>query len=138
MVERFEAHLKRVASFYGDGKQTIVKRQQIARITSTPITVTRHQNSSNLFKMLTGLLIALSVAIQFAGAIMSLPDGIENILGFVPRSSFQCERDGYFGDTDNDCRIFHLCQKQILANGRTVSHTKILDNHQEDIHFKHL
>lgn len=52
---------------------------------------------------------------------MNLPDGIESMLGFVPKSSFKCERDGYFGDTDNDCRIFHLCQKQINSNGRVVS-----------------
>lgn len=54
-------------------------------------------------------------------ASMSLPDGIENILGFVPSSSFKCERDGYFGDIDNDCRLFHLCQKQISSNGKVVS-----------------
>lgn len=54
-------------------------------------------------------------------SMMSLPDGIENILGFVPSSNFRCERDGYFGDIDNDCRIFHLCQKQISSNGRVVS-----------------
>lgn len=54
-------------------------------------------------------------------ASMSLPGGIDNILGFEPKSSFVCERDGYFGDVENDCRLFHLCQKQILPNGRTVS-----------------
>jgi hypothetical protein len=49
---------------------------------------------------------------------MNLPDGIENMLGFVPRSSFKCERDGYFGDIDNDCRLFHLCQSQLGPGGR--------------------
>lgn len=66
-------------------------------------------------------ILTIAVAGQAARAAMSLPDGIENILGFVPKSTFQCERDGYFGDIDNDCRIFHLCQKQANANGRTVS-----------------
>lgn len=68
-----------------------------------------------------GAILTVALAGQLARAIMSLPDGIENILGFVPKSTFQCERDGYFGDIDNDCRIFHLCQKQVNANGRTVS-----------------
>lgn len=60
-------------------------------------------------------------ATQMGSCMMSLPDGIENILGFVPSSTFQCQRDGYFGDIDNDCRIFHLCQKQVHPNGRIVS-----------------
>lgn len=59
-------------------------------------------------------------------SLMSLPDGIESVLGFVPKSTFQCERDGYFGDIDNDCRIFHLCQKQVNQNGKTVSNFKLL------------
>lgn len=63
-------------------------------------------------------LIALQV---FATNSMSLPDGINGIFGFEPKSSFKCEQDGYFGDVENDCRLFHLCQKQVLSNGRTVS-----------------
>lgn len=65
--------------------------------------------------------LTLSVVARLTSAVMNLPDGIENILGFVPKSTFQCERDGYFGDIDNDCRIFHLCQRQVHPNGRTVS-----------------
>lgn len=60
-------------------------------------------------------------ACQRVLASMSLPDGIENMLGFVPSSSFKCERDGYFGDIENDCRLFHLCQKQISSSGKVVS-----------------
>lgn len=78
-------------------------------------------DSNRMFKVITSFLVILNVLVQFSNAAMSLPDGIENILGFVPRSTFQCERDGYFGDIDNDCRIFHLCQKQVHPNGRTVS-----------------
>lgn len=70
---------------------------------------------------LLGALLIISLACRSAEAVMNLPDGIENILGFVPTSSFQCERDGYFGDIENDCRLFHLCQKQVNSNGRTVS-----------------
>lgn len=65
--------------------------------------------------------LTLNLIAQLTSAAMNLPDGIENILGFVPRSTFQCERDGYFGDIDNDCRIFHLCQRQVNPNGRVVS-----------------
>lgn len=74
-----------------------------------------------MFKVITSFILTLNVLVQLTSATMSLPGGIENILGFVPRSTFQCERDGYFGDIDNDCRIFHLCQKHIGSNGRTVS-----------------
>lgn len=72
-------------------------------------------------KLASTLLLALHLIAQLALASMSLPGGIENILGFVPKSTFVCERDGYFGDIDNDCRIFHLCQRNLLPNGRTVS-----------------
>lgn len=60
----------------------------------------------------------LLASIARASGAMNLPDGIENILGFVPQSSFKCERDGYFGDIDNDCRLFHLCQRQVGPGGR--------------------
>lgn len=70
----------------------------------------------------TFILILNLVTYYLANAsLMSLPDGIESVLGFVPKSTFRCERDGYFGDIDNDCRIFHLCQKQVNQNGKTVS-----------------
>lgn len=61
---------------------------------------------------------SLALTSKLAMAAMNLPDGIENILGFVPRSTFRCERDGYFGDVDNDCRLFHLCQRQVTAQGK--------------------
>lgn len=80
-----------------------------------------HSDTNRMFKVIASFLLTLQVIVQLTSAAMSLPDGIENILGFVPRSTFQCERDGYFGDIDNDCRIFHLCQKQVNPNGRTVS-----------------
>uniref|UniRef100_A0A6G1S8C7 Chitin-binding type-2 domain-containing protein n=1 Tax=Aceria tosichella TaxID=561515 RepID=A0A6G1S8C7_9ACAR len=60
----------------------------------------------------------LMVGIIKASASMNLPDGIENILGFVPQSTFKCEREGYFGDIDNDCRLFHLCQRQVGQGGK--------------------
>lgn len=63
----------------------------------------------------------LQSLIQQVNGAMSLPDGIENILGFKPQSSFQCERDGYFGDIENDCRLFHLCQQTLDSNGKIVS-----------------
>lgn len=79
------------------------------------------ETKNKMLKLITGFVLTLQVVGQLTSAAMSLPDGIENILGFVPRSTFQCERDGYFGDIDNDCRIFHLCQKQVNSNGLTVS-----------------
>lgn len=84
----------------------------------------RNNNNNKLNLMaaiLTILTIQLTAVAQLSLAVMNLPDGIENILGFVPKSTFQCERDGYFGDIDNDCRIFHLCQRQVHPSGRTVS-----------------
>jgi len=76
-----------------------------------------------LLRLLASLIIALEFTAQVAPAnMMGLPGGIESILGFVPKSTFKCEREGYFGDTENDCRIFHLCQKHVhLNSGRTVS-----------------
>lgn len=81
-------------------------------------------NSSIMFaKVIPTFMLILNIVTYYLAqaSLMSLPDGIENILGFVPKSTFQCERDGYFGDIDNDCRIFHLCQKQINQNGKTVN-----------------
>lgn len=77
----------------------------------------------NQMYLLLGLAIVCLLARcqQSVSATMSLPDGIENMLGFVPQSSFQCERDGYFGDTENDCRLFHLCQRTVNSNGKVVS-----------------
>lgn len=70
--------------------------------------------------LLLGLLLCHAPRHQVEAA-LSLPDGIENILGFVPTSNFQCQRDGYFGDTENDCRLFHLCQRTVSTSGKTVS-----------------
>lgn len=76
-----------------------------------------------LAKVITTLMLILNLLSCYLAeaSLMSLPDGIEDILGFVPKSTFKCERDGYFGDIDNDCRIFHLCQKQVNQNGQAVS-----------------
>lgn len=89
----------------------------------TIITSTRRQSTLTSLRALWTLVVVVVLAAcgRLASGAMNLPDGIENVLGFVPKSSFQCERDGYFGDVENDCRIFHLCQKQIHSNGRTVS-----------------
>lgn len=78
-------------------------------------------NNTPLITMATYILLTLNVATYFASAAMGLPDGIDSVLGFIPKSNFKCERDGYFGDVDNDCRLFHLCQKQVHSNGHVVS-----------------
>jgi len=88
-----------------------------------------YHNKTRLATLSVALLIVIQLAscalqtVAESSLVMNLPDGIENILGFRPKSTFRCQRDGYFGDVDNDCRIFHLCQRQVGAQGRSVSVT---------------
>lgn len=92
-------------------------------------TVESRNKLMKAIKVIASLVVTVNVlicSVQFVEGAMNLPDGIENVLGFVPKSTFQCERDGYFGDIDNDCRIFHLCQKQVNPSGRTVSNANLI------------
>ncbi|XP_013792159.1 uncharacterized protein LOC106476036, partial [Limulus polyphemus] len=57
-------------------------------------------------------------------AAYDLPDGAQIIVGPI-KTTFSCDgyRYGYYADVDNDCKIFHICHPQILANGeQIVSH----------------
>jgi hypothetical protein len=47
-----------------------------------------------------------------------LPGGAELVLGTI-RSTFTCHQRiyGYYADVDNDCRVFHVCVPQVLADG---------------------
>jgi len=47
-----------------------------------------------------------------------LPGGAELVLGTI-RSTFNCHQRiyGYYADVDNDCRVFHVCVPQVLADG---------------------
>ncbi|KAG0433149.1 hypothetical protein HPB47_020179, partial [Ixodes persulcatus] len=48
-----------------------------------------------------------------------LPNGVELVLGRQVQTSFQCERDGYFADVDNDCKVFHVCRGVQDKDGQT-------------------
>ncbi|XP_076369489.1 uncharacterized protein LOC143256287 [Tachypleus tridentatus] len=47
-----------------------------------------------------------------------LPPGVEFIVGQIT-TSFSCDGlpSGYYGDVDNDCKIFHICHTQTLPDG---------------------
>lgn len=51
-------------------------------------------------------------------AAYELPDGSELIVGSY-QTSFSCAglRYGYYADTDNECKIFHICHPVVLADG---------------------
>lgn len=107
-----------------ESSQTRLKR---INCTNNKFLISKTSNtrmSNTMFaKVIPTLMLILNIVTYYMAnaSLMSLPDGIENILGFVPKSTFKCERDGYFGDIDNDCKIFHLCQKQINPSGKTVN-----------------
>lgn len=47
-----------------------------------------------------------------------LPDGADLLVGSV-RTNFACPDGavGYFADTDNDCKIFHVCNTVVQEDG---------------------
>ncbi|XP_076369599.1 uncharacterized protein LOC143256343 [Tachypleus tridentatus] len=47
-----------------------------------------------------------------------LPPGVEFIVGQIT-TSFSCDGlpSGYYGDVDNECKIFHICHTQTLPDG---------------------
>lgn len=47
-----------------------------------------------------------------------LPDGIELILDNPMRTSFTCEKSGYYADTDNGCQLFHVCHAYTRGEGK--------------------
>lgn len=55
---------------------------------------------------------------QVKRALYELPDGAEYILGNI-RTTFNCNGlgYGYYADTDNDCKIFHICQSFKMSDG---------------------
>lgn len=82
------------------------------------------KNPLKVTSAIVAFILQLTISYSYVEAqqsFMALPDGIENVLGFKPRSSFKCTKDGYFGDVENDCKLFHLCQQTKYPNGKTVS-----------------
>ncbi|KAM7289943.1 uncharacterized protein LOC121048213 [Ixodes scapularis] len=51
-------------------------------------------------------------------AAYELPADAELIVGSY-QTTFSCDglRYGYYADTDNECKIFHICHEQVLADG---------------------
>ncbi|KAI1285616.1 hypothetical protein HDE_11806 [Halotydeus destructor] len=54
-------------------------------------------------------------------AAYELSDGVDQYLGEI-RTTFRCPGDGYYGDLDNDCKLFHVC----------ITHTKAEGGQQQD------
>ncbi|KAH6936863.1 hypothetical protein HPB50_023805 [Hyalomma asiaticum] len=48
---------------------------------------------------------------------VSLPDGIELLLGRAVSTSFQCTRDGYYADVETNCQVFHVCRGVTKEDG---------------------
>ncbi len=61
----------------------------------------------------------LPLVLQTKRAAYQLPDGVEFYLGDI-RTTFQCPGDGYYGDMDNECKLFHICVTQNHADGTSV------------------
>ncbi|XP_037505158.2 U-scoloptoxin(01)-Cw1a isoform X4 [Rhipicephalus sanguineus] len=48
---------------------------------------------------------------------VSLPDGVELLLGRAANSNFQCTRDGYYADVETNCQVFHVCRGVTKEDG---------------------
>ncbi|XP_054159773.1 uncharacterized protein LOC128957985 [Oppia nitens] len=51
-----------------------------------------------------------AAALRLRRAAYDLPPNAQDITGLSTiRKTFKCEKDGYFADTDNECKLFHIC-----------------------------
>lgn len=46
-----------------------------------------------------------------------LPDGSQFLLYRPLTASFRCQNDGYYADVDNNCQIFHICNRVNKPDG---------------------
>jgi len=61
---------------------------------------------------------AAAVRTRTKRAAYQLPDGIEFYVGDI-KTTFECPGDGYYGDIDNDCKLFHICITHTFPKGDT-------------------
>lgn len=56
---------------------------------------------------------------QVKRALYELPGGAEFIVGNNIRTSFSCDGlgYGYYADTENECKLFHICQSFKMSDG---------------------
>ncbi|XP_064487319.1 U-scoloptoxin(01)-Cw1a-like [Ornithodoros turicata] len=61
------------------------------------------------------LLAAVSMALALPRVrreAYALPNDVELLVGRQISTTFRCERDGYYADADNDCKVFHVCKSE--------------------------
>ncbi|XP_076039168.1 U-scoloptoxin(01)-Cw1a-like [Oratosquilla oratoria] len=68
------------------------------------------------------LLFLSLVAIASSRMAYELPSGFLDILGGDPNTVFSCDGlpYGYYADTANDCRIFHVCHPLMDEEGNVL------------------
>lgn len=60
--------------------------------------------------------------LQARRAAFDLPDGADLLVGSV-RTNFACPQNsvGFFADTENDCKIFHVCNTVVEEDGTAAT-----------------
>lgn len=80
----------------------------------------------------------LYLLLQSKREAFDLPDGADLLVGSV-RTNFACPQGavGYFADTDNDCKIFHVCNTIVEEDGSgdTQQYSFLCGNQTVSTHF---
>lgn len=71
-------------------------------------------------------ILLLSIKLQLRREAFQFADAIDEVVGQV-RTTFQCpQRYGYFADVDNDCKVYHVCNPVMNAEGEFGTRRRIV------------